>query len=132
VNSDASEHSTAREWLERAVNGAEPVAFTWLVLLAFVRVGTHAAIFRSPMSVSEAFDHIESWLGHRSCVVLHPTRRHTSLLRGLLESSGTAGNLVGDAHLAALAVEHDATVVSFDRDFERFSGLSWRHPSDDI
>ena len=132
VNSDAPEHSTARDWLEQALNGTEPVAFAWVVLLAFVRVGTRDGIFPSPMSVAEAFDHIETWLGQRTAVVLHPTVRHAPLLRGLLASAGTAGNLVGDAHVAALAVEHDATVVSFDRDFGRFAGLSWAHPSDDV
>ena len=56
-------------------------------------------------------------------MIVEPTRRHLPLLRGLLTRSGTAGNLVGDAHLAAIALEHDATVVSFDRDFARFAGV---------
>jgi len=131
VNSDAREHATAREWLERALNGTEPVAFAWVALLAFVRVGTRDGIFPKPMTTAEAFDYIESWLAQRSAVVLHETRRHSSLMRGLLEPTGGAGNLVSDAHVAALAVEHDATVVSFDRDFGRFPGLAWAHPSED-
>lgn len=60
--------------------------------------------------------------------MLEPTRRHLALLRGLLDHTGTAGNLVGDAHLAALALEHGATVISFDRDFARFEGILWRLP----
>jgi hypothetical protein len=132
VNADAPEHTAAAEWLETGLNGTEPIAFGWVPLLAFVRVGTREGIFPSPMTVAEAFDYIEEWLAQRSSVVLNPGRRHGSLLRGLLASAGTAGNLVGDAHVAALALEHDATVVSFDRDFARFAGVSWRYPADDM
>ena len=131
VNSDASEHMTARDWLEKRLNGTEPVAFAWVVLLAFIRVATRDGVFPSPLSIAEGFDHVEAWLGQSAAVVLHPTLRHAFVLRGLLESAGSAGNLVSDAHVAALAVEHGATVVSFDRDFGRFAGLPWIHPADD-
>ena len=131
VNTDAPEHATARDWLQRNLTRPEAVAFAWVVLLAFVRVGTRDGILPSPMSMAEAFDHIERWLAQPPAVVLHPTARHHSILRGLLEPVGTAGNLTTDAHLAALAVEHGATIVSFDRDFARFPGLSWAHPGDD-
>lgn len=129
VNSDATEHSAAREWLDRRLSETEPVAFAWVALLAFVRVGTRAGVLPSPMTVTEAFDYVEEWLSRPRSVVLHPTARHAAVLRGLLEPSGTAGNLTTDAHLAALAVEHGATLVSFDRDFGRFPGLRWRHPA---
>lgn len=129
VNTDASQHAVARGWLERALSGGEAVAFAWIALLAFARVGTRAGVLPAPMTVAEAFDHIEEWLSQPSAVVLHPTHRHTAVLRGLLEESGTAGNLVSDAHLAALAAEHGATLVSFDRDFGRFAGLRWQHPA---
>lgn len=129
VNTDATEHAVARSWLERHMNGTEPVAFAWSALLAFLRVGTREGLLPSPMSLQEAFDHLEEWLTQRTAVVVHPTVRHLAVLRGLLESVGTAGNLAVDAHLAALAVEHGATLVSFDRDFGRFAGLSWRHPA---
>jgi toxin-antitoxin system PIN domain toxin len=131
VNSDAREHSVARSWLEAHLNANEPVAFAWVVLLAFIRVGTRDGIFPSPMSVAEAFDYVEAWITQGPSVVLDPTTRHVSLLRGLLESTGSAGNLASDAHLAALAIEHGATIVSFERDFGRFTGLSWVHPAED-
>lgn len=129
VNIDAGEHAAAREWLEARLAGNEPVGFAWVVLLAFLRVGTRAGILPSPMSVGEAFDHVEQWLAQPAAVVVGPSPRHAGLLRGLLEPLGTAGNLASDAHLAALALEHGATVCSFDRDFGRFPGLRWQHPA---
>jgi uncharacterized protein len=74
-----------------------------------------------PLRVQDAFDVVDSWLGAASAVVVEPTSRHRHILRGLLADSGAAGNLTTDAHIAALAIEHGATVASFDKDFERFN-----------
>jgi hypothetical protein len=131
VNTDASEHAAAKDWMQAGLNGTEPVAFAWVALLAFVRVGTRDGILPSPMTVAEAFDHIEAWLAQRPSVVLEPTIRHAAVPRGLLEATGAGGNLTSDAHLAALAVEYGATLVSFDRDFGRFPGLRWTNPAED-
>lgn len=132
VNADAREHPTARSWLEDRLSGGEAVGFAWVVLLAFVRVATRAAVLSTPLRPAKAFDYVEEWLAQPPATVLHPTARHLAVLRGLLEPLGTAGNLTTDAHLAALTVEHGATLVSFDRDFGRFPGLRWRHPADDL
>jgi uncharacterized protein len=129
VNEDASLHLAARTWLESALRGNEPVAFSWVALLAFLRLATRAAVFPTPLSVDEAFTVVEWWLAQPPAVTLEPTRRHVGLLRGLVSDAGTAGNLVTDAHLAALALEHGARVVSFDRDFARFANLRWSMPS---
>lgn len=129
VNERAREHDLARNWLIEALGGSEVVGLAWLVLLAFLRLSTHPAIFPRPLEVGQAASAMETWLGSPQAVLVEPTRRHLPLLRGLLVQSGTAGNLVGDAHLATLALEHDATVISFDRDFDRFEGVSWRLPS---
>ncbi len=128
VNQDSREHAAARDWLRRALLGSEAVAFAWTVTLAFLRLSTHPAVFPRPLSVAQASDAVERWLESPSAVTVEPTRQHLSLLRGLLERAGTAGNLVGDAHLAALALEHGATVVSFDRDFVRFDGVALHRP----
>ncbi|MGH8970682.1 MAG: TA system VapC family ribonuclease toxin [Actinomycetes bacterium] len=128
VNERSREHVAARDWLRGALGGPEAVAFAWTVLLAFLRLSTHSAVFPRPLSVSDAAATLEHWLETPPAVVIEPTRRHLPLLRGLLERAGTAGNLVGDAHLAALALEHAATVVSFDRDFARFEGVPLRRP----
>lgn len=128
VNGRARDHDVARRWLAAALTSGEAVAFAWAVMLAFLRLSTHPAVFPRPLTVEEAMQACEAWLGAAPAVILEPTRRHLPLMRGLLQRAGTAGNLVGDAHLAALALEHGATVVSFDRDFARFEGVSSIRP----
>jgi uncharacterized protein len=123
VNRRASEHDPTRDWLARALSGQEAVAFAWTVVLAFLRLSTHPAVFPHPLSAAQSTAVVEHWIESPPAVAIEPTRRHLPLLAGLLVQAGTAGNLVGDAHLAALALEHDATIVSFDRDFARFDGL---------
>lgn len=128
ANERAREHALAQGWLREALDGAEAVAFAWIVVLAFLRLATHPSIFPRPLTPEQAAELAERWLGAPAGVTLTPTARHLPLLRGLLVRAGTAGNLVADAHLAALALEHGATVVSFDRDFGRFEGVAWRLP----
>jgi len=128
VNEDAPNHRAARVWLDGALSQGEPIGFTWPVLLAFLRLTTKSGLFPRPLSTNEATDVIEDWLGRPSAVVVEPTARHLQLLRGLLSESGTGGNLVSDAHLAALALEHGAGIVSFDADFGRFAGVRWTRP----
>lgn len=128
VNEDAPHHARARGWLDGALVGGEPVAFTWVVMLAFLRLGTHGAVFANPLTLQQACEVLESWLAQPAAIVIEPTARHLSVLRGLLVPHGTAGNLVNDAHLAAMAVERGARVVSFDTDFRRFAGVEWEAP----
>lgn len=128
VNESAREHARARDWLRDVLGGGEAVAFAWTVLLAFLRLATHPAVFARPLTSEQAAAIVERWLGTPAAMTLDPSPRHLALLRGLLAETGAAGNLVTDAHLATLALEHSATVVSFDRDFGRFRGLSWRLP----
>lgn len=128
VNERAAQQVEAHAWLEAALGGGEPVGIAWNVALAYLRLTTNPSIFAEPKPAEEAAGDLEGWLNEPHVVVIEPTRRHLPLLRGLLSSTGTAGKLVNDAHLAALALEHDATVVSFDRDFGRFEGVRWRLP----
>ena len=129
VNRDDPNHPSARRWLERRLNGSEPVAFAWVVLLAFLRIATHPQVFPAPLSAAQATRVVEEWLSQPAAVVLAPTARHLGLLSGLLAESGTGGNLVTDAHLAALALEHGAGIASFDRDFLRFAGIELTVPT---
>jgi toxin-antitoxin system PIN domain toxin len=128
VNRDSPEHRSARTWLDAALAGPETVGFAWTVLLAFVRVSTHPAVFGQPLAADEALTVVGSWLAQPTAAIVEPTSRHLAVLGGLLATVGTAGNLVNDAHLAALAVEHAAELVSFDTDFARFDGLDWSRP----
>lgn len=129
TNRKSRDHRSARGWLLRALAGTEAVAFTWTALLAFVRLATHPSVFPRPLTPSQAISTVEGWVGAPPAVIIEPTRRHLHLLSGLLAQTGTAGNLVGNAHLAALALEHDATVISFDSGFMRFQGVRWSQPS---
>lgn len=128
VNASARQHARARRWLDAALSGEDTVAFCWIALLAFVRLSTNASVFPGPLHVDEATDLVEAWLGAGPAVVLEPTPLHASVVRTLLAALGTGGNLVNDAHLAALAVEHRCTVVSFDHGFGRFPGVRWELP----
>ena len=128
VDSSSPRHQAAKAWLEAQLSGAETFGFSWSVLLGFLRLSTRSSVFGSPLAVEEAFDLVASWLDQPPVVVLDPTERHLVTMRELLQPLGTAGNLVTDAHLAALAIEHGAAVASSDRDFARFSGLRWVDP----
>ncbi len=123
VNEASVHHTKARSWLDAALDGREPVGFAWTVVLAFLRLATHPAVFPRPLAADEATAIVRSWLAQPAAVLLDPTARHVDVLAGLLAEAGTAANLVNDAHLAALAIEHDAVVVSFDADFGRFRGV---------
>ncbi len=118
----------ARAWLEDSLNGEETVAFAWSVLLAYIRLTTKPLVVSSPMSVDDALDIVDGWLRLPNVIVVHPTDRHLAVLRELLGPLGTGGNLAADAHLAALAIEHGATLCSSDGDFRRFAGLRWTDP----
>lgn len=128
VNEDAPLHARARAWWEKTLAGEEQVGLGWIVLLGFLRLSTQPAVLPHPLKVDQAAAVIDEWLEQPSCVVAQPGDRHWSILKELLGSSGTAGNLTTDAHLAALALEHDATLCSTDRDFARFSRLRYENP----
>ena len=128
VDSESAHHEEALVWLDTSLAGAEAVGLAWIALLAFIRIGTNHAILAEPMTVDEAVGQVEAWLAAPAAVLAQPTARHAGVLRGLLRETGTAGNLTTDAHLAALAVEHAAEIVSYDRDFARFAGVRHRLP----
>jgi uncharacterized protein len=121
-------HDRAHAWWRRALRGPEPVGLPWSTVLAFLRLTTNPRIYREPLSSREAVDIVAVWRGRSHVVPIEPTQRHLDVLAGLLDGVGTAGNLVTDAHLAALAVEYGATLCSADADFSRFPGLSWHNP----
>ncbi len=128
VDATSSHHEQSRSWLDASLGGAEAVGLAWIALLAFIRVGTNPSILPAPMTADDATGQVEAWLGAPAAVVPEPTARHPGVLRGLLRETGTAGNLTTDAHLAALAIEHGAELVSYHRDFARFPGVRQRLP----
>ena len=129
VNEDAPRHRESRRWLDGALSGEATVAFAWIALLAFLRLSTKRNLFANPLSPTEAIGRVEEWLAQPSATFVEPTARHLGIVRELLEPLGTGGNLVNDAHLAALALEFHCQIVSFDRDFSRFAGVKLETPT---
>src|SRR5574337_164363 len=130
VNTAAEHHQASLHWLDRVLSGADGVGFAWVPLLAFVRLSTKHGLFPHPLSPADAIGQVADWITAPSAVPVNPTPRHAEILTRLLAQVGTGGNLVNDAHLAALAVEHRAGIVSYDSDFGRFDGVRWDRPDE--
>ena len=124
----AVRHADAHRWWTECLNGRERVGLAWSVVLGYLRIVTSPRIMEQPLAIGEAQADIEFWLSRRNVVTIEPTNRHLDVLSGLLGPIGVGGNLVQDAHLAALAVEHGGEVHSADGDFARFSGVRHRNP----
>ena len=124
----AAHHGQARRWWEGLVNGTERVGVAWVVAAGFVRLMTHRAVLSRPASPAQAVDLVEQWFAYPHVLPLGPGTEHLQLFRRALDAAGAGGSLVTDAHLAALAMEHQAEVHSNDADFGRFPGLRWRNP----
>ena len=127
-NSDFPRHREAREWWESLMNGTVSVGLPWASILGFIRIATHPRILENPLDVRGARTRVRSWLDRPQTVIIHPGNRHADILFDLLEGSGGGGNLTTDAHLAALAIEHQAELHSNDADMARFPGLRWVNP----
>ena len=128
VNTSSKHHHVSHRWLDGALSGSDAVGLAWVPLLAFVRLTTKEGLFPSPLQPEQAVDQVADWLAAPSAVPVNPGPRHADILSRLLAEVGTGGNLVNDAHLAALAVEHRASIVSYDSDFGRFDGVRWDRP----
>ncbi len=127
-NRRSPSHAAARQWWEGVLNGTHPVALSWVTMLGFIRISTHRQVMTHPLPVADACAHVRSWLAQPYVSVLDPGLRHAEILFRLLETVGTAANLTTDAHLAALAIEHQVELQSTDADFTRFPGLRWTNP----
>jgi len=128
VDSDSPQHQNARRWLEGTLSKDTRVGLAWVVILAFLRITTRGDIVRNPLSADQAFAYVDSWLEQPFVRTVSTGENHWPLLRNLMATSGAAGNLTSDAHLAALAIEHGAAVYSTDHDFQRFPGIKHVNP----
>ena len=124
----AAHHRAVLDWWQDAITAGQPVGFAWLVLTGFLRLSTNPRAFPTPLSVEAAISKIDAWLSLDNARIVRERDDHWPALRSLVLKAGTAGNLTSDAHLAALAVTHGATLVSCDADFARFEGLRWMNP----
>lgn len=123
--------SKAREWLESALNGSQRVGIPWASLLAFQRITTNPRIMKRQLSVEQAWSVVTMLLDAEPVWVPEPGPRHSEILGRLLVNSAATGNLVTDAHIAALAIEYGTPVCSFDSDFARFPEVTWFNPARD-
>ena len=121
-------HAQARNWWDSRLSASSPVCLCWSVLAAFLRIATNRRIFQRPLTLEEAVGRVQSWLDQPCVRVLRPTERHWQFFHQMLTSGKAIANLVTDAHLAALALEHGCELNSTDTDFARFPQLVWRNP----
>jgi uncharacterized protein len=128
-DSSSPHHAACRSWLDAAFNATETVALPWQTLLAFVRIATNSRAVRQPLSGPEACGIVSSWLQRPNVAVVGPGERFWELFQAQVQDAQATGPLMTDAALAALAMEHGATLCSADRDFRRFRGLKLQDPS---
>jgi toxin-antitoxin system PIN domain toxin len=130
VDADSHHHEIARRWLEETLSSTTSVGLAWIVILAFLRITTRAAVFQQPLTPERSLDYVDSWLRQPYVTAVSPGDQHWAILSNLLRTSGTAANLTSDAHLAALAIELGVPIYSTDNDFRRFHGVQHINPLD--
>jgi uncharacterized protein len=124
----SEQHESARGWWDRQLSGCEPVCLCWPVITAFIRIATNRRLHPRPLTLSEAIERIQSWTQQPCVRILQETDQHWAIFQRLLRDGKATAHLVSDAHLAALAVEHNCELQSTDADFSRFPGLKWTNP----
>jgi toxin-antitoxin system PIN domain toxin len=130
LDTRSAHHEASIGWLDAALDGDDDVGFSWNAILGFVRLTTNPRIFPSPLSPAEAMSQVHDWLSAPSAHVLNPGSSHPEIVERLLLARGAAANLVNDAHLAALAIENRASVVTYDTDIAQFEGVRAVRPDD--
>jgi uncharacterized protein len=121
-------HAPAKGWLETQLNGRRRVGFAWDSLVAFLRISTNPRLSERPLTSSEAIRLVEGWLAAPPAWIPQPTEDHLAVLASLIETHQLTSDLMPDAHLAALAIEHGLVVISADTDFARFGEIRWENP----
>jgi hypothetical protein len=124
----SSHHEAARKWWDAQLSGSSPVGLCWEVICSFIRIGTNPRVFENPLSLAQAISRVRSWLEQPCLRIIKPTDRHWGVFSEMLTGGQAPANLVMDAHLAALAMEHGCVLISTDNDFSRFPKLKWDNP----
>lgn len=128
VDTTSPFHEPSRDWLETALNGDRRVGLPWTSLWAFVRIATHPRALATPLLPADACEFVDDWLAAPAAWSPRPGRGHAALVSELLSDLDLRGNLVPDAVLAALCLEHGVPIVSADSDFARFTQVDWINP----
>lgn len=122
-------HAAAAGWLTGVMDGPGPIGLSLATVLAFIRIITDPRVYEVPRATDWAVQEVQRWVGRGNVRLIAPTDRHWETLAGLLAAGKARGSLVMDAHLAALTIEHGATLATSDRDFARFPGLRTIDPT---
>lgn len=128
VHERAVQHRAAATWLTDRLNGSRRVGLPWQSLVAFLRISTHPRAFEQPLDAATSWARVSDWLAAPAAWIPQPGPKHAELFGELATRHDVRGNLVPDAQLAALALEHGLTVCSTDTDFARFTEVSWENP----
>ena len=128
VDSTSPFHAPSQDWLTEQLNGPRRIGLPWQSLGAFVRISTHPRVSEHPLTAERAWEYIEAWLDAEAAWTPVPGERHAEILGDLVRRHHVTGNLVPDAQLAALAIEHGVAICSADTDFARFDGVTWINP----
>jgi hypothetical protein len=127
-NEDAPKHFEAKKWLEEQFSSAAPFGLSWQVITAFLRISTNPKAFPQPFDLQEAIEIVDEWLMLPNVEILTLTANHWAIFQKLIIEGQTKAALMMDAHLAALAIEHSATLATTDADFQKFSSLKTINP----
>lgn len=128
VDEASPSHQRAKTWLEEALNGARRVGIPWQSVTAFLRIVTNPRALDEPLSPTTAWELVDAWLDSPAAWVPQPLSGHREILTRLVTQLDLRGNLVTDAVLAALCIEHGLAIVSADSDFARFAEIEWHNP----
>jgi toxin-antitoxin system PIN domain toxin len=121
-------HDKAKAWLEDALNGSRRVGIPWSSLNAFLRIATNPRALERPLSPRAAWALVEAWLDAPTTWIPQPSAGHREILGRLVVDLDLRANVIADAALAALCIEHGLCIVSADSDFARFPQLRWINP----
>ena len=127
-NADASQHLDTRRWLEQQLAALGRIGIPWVSFWGFLRISTNPRLTRVALEVEDVFQAVQQLLSHPQVTIVEPGPRHAEILEQLVRQAGATGPRVTGAALAALAIEHGATLASTDRDFSRFPNLRWINP----
>ena len=128
VNTESPFHTKAQTWLNNQLNGNQRIGIPWQSLGAFLRIATRQTVFPQPLDPTEAWQRVEDWLADDLVWIPSPTPHHAKILGDLIKHHHPRGNLLTDAQIAALAIEHGLEVCSADTDFARFTEIRWHNP----
>jgi uncharacterized protein len=130
IDRQAARHEVATRWLAEQLNGPRRVGLPWQSITAFLRIVTHPRAYAKPLGPDAAWQQVLDWLAAPVAWIPEPGPEHGRILGQLITGYGIRGNLIPDASLAALAIEHGLTLYSHDTDFARFRELRWENPLD--